>query len=64
MAKASKTIDLCPKCGSEKVNKVSWSNNYCLQCDIEYNFKTGSVYSIQYDGELVDYYENEFADIV
>jgi len=63
MAKSSKTIDLCPNCGSKQVNKVSWSNYYCSDCCVEIDSKTGKVYTIQWDGELVDYYENEFAEL-
>jgi len=49
----------CPNCGSNKTNKVSWSNNYCQDCCIEFNFKTNKMYTIMFDGELVDYHVNE-----
>lgn len=57
------TIHKCPICGSEKTNQVSWSNYYCMDCcDLEFNTKTGEVYTIDYNGELVPYYINEFMD--
>lgn len=62
MAKASKTIDLCPNCGSKNVNKISLTNHFCSDCCVEID-SSGKVYTIQWDGTLVDHYENEFADI-
>lgn len=56
-------IHICPNCGSKKTNQVTKNNYFCMDCDSEFN-KKNMIYSIQYDGELVPYYENEFADIV
>jgi transposase-like protein len=54
----------CPNCQSEKTNQVSRDNYFCLDCGVEFNFKNSKVFSIMYDGSLVDYYVNEFMDIV
>lgn len=62
MAKATKTIGECPNCGSKHVNKIDWSDYYCMDCCVEIDRK-GNIYTIQYDGERVGYYVNEFADI-
>jgi len=59
MAKATKTIDVCPNCGSKHVNKIDWSGYYCMDCCVEID-KNGIAYKIQYDGELVPYQVNEF----
>ena len=62
MKKNSKaTVILCPKCGSKRTNKVSPKNSFCLACDVEFT-KTGEVFTILYDGDLVDYFLNEFSD--
>ncbi|HEY8890858.1 MAG TPA: hypothetical protein VIM70_11445 [Clostridium sp.] len=58
MAKEIKRV--CPNCGSSKTNEVSWSNSYCLECDIEFNMKSNECFTILYDGELVPYHVNEF----
>lgn len=49
----------CPHCGSVKTNKVSFTNYFCKDCFIEFT-KSGKMYSILYDGNLVDYRVNEF----
>ena len=60
MAKES-TIYNCPNCGSTNTNKVSKSNNFCMDCNIEFSSNgNGKMYTIMFDGELVDYYVNEF----
>ena len=56
------TIHICPNCGSEKTNQVSLITNFCMECDIEFNFKTNKMYTIKYNGDLADYYVNEFMD--
>ena len=61
MAKES-TIHNCPNCGSSNTNKVSKSNNFCLDCCIEFSVKTNQMFTIMFDGELVDYHVNEFID--
>jgi len=53
----------CPACGSKETNKVSLTNYYCTNCYVEFEFKTGKVYTIMYDGILVDHYINEFAEV-
>jgi len=53
----------CPHCGSYKTNMVSISNNYCMDCDIEFNRKSGEVFTILYSGDLMPYFENEVANI-
>jgi len=63
MAKSSMfTTHSCPSCGSEHTNKVSLQNNYCMSCGIEFDIKTKNVYTIMYDGSLVDHHENEFVN--
>jgi len=59
MAKATKSINSCPNCGSKHVNKIDWSNYYCSDCCVEIG-KDGTVYTILMDGELVPYEVNEF----
>jgi len=49
----------CPVCGKHNVGTVIGGNKYCQDCCIEYN-NTGGIFSIQWDGELVPYYVNEF----
>jgi len=53
----------CPACGSKETNRVSLTNYYCANCYVEFEYKTGRVYTIMYDGILVDHYINEFAEI-
>lgn len=48
----------CPHCGSTKTNSVTVSNRYCMSCGIE--FSKTKMFSILYDGNLVDYRVNEF----
>ena len=48
----------CPNCGNLKTNEVSWSHNYCMKCDIEFNVRTKDIFEIQYDGSLIKH--NEF----
>ena len=55
---AKETIHNCPNCGSKETNKVSWSNYFCKTCFVE--FSGSKVFKIQYDGELVPFYVNEF----
>jgi len=62
MAKALNHIHICPACGSEHTNKVSLQNNYCMDCGIEFDIKSKKVYTILFDGSLVDNYANEFAN--
>ena len=63
MAKAYEVLaHTCPACGSDKTNKVSLQNNYCMHCGIEFDIKSKKVYTILFDGELVDYHVNEFMD--
>lgn len=52
----------CPHCGNPKTNEISWSNNYCLGCGIEFNRKTNKAFTIQYNGSLVPYYENDLLE--
>ena len=63
MAKES-TIHNCPNCGSSNTNLVTKSNNYCLDCCIEFSTKTDKMFTIMFDGELVDYYVNEFVNCI
>ena len=65
MAKAlnQTPIHSCPACGSKKTNKVSFSNNFCMTCGIEFDIKSKKVYTILYDGALVDHYVNEFEEL-
>lgn len=62
MAKLTNIIDLCPNCGSRSVNKVDKNYSYCKDCCVEID-NNGKVYTVQWDGELVDFYMNDFADI-
>lgn len=55
-------LNKCPICGSKNVSLVEFHRYYCLDCCVEFD-KYG-VYTIQWDGTLVDYYENEFASLV
>lgn len=64
MAKVSIPIHNCPNCGSHNTGKVNGGNQYCSDCCIEFDSETGKMYTIEWDGTLVDFYENEFADIV
>jgi ribosomal protein L37AE/L43A len=63
MAKLADSIHECPNCGSSRTNKVSKTNSYCVSCGVEFD-KIGGIFTIQWDGELVPYYENEFANII
>lgn len=56
-------IHICPNCESEKTNQVTKHNYFCMGCGVEFNFKTGKVYTIMFDGVLVDYHVNEFAEL-
>jgi len=51
----------CPVCGGHNVNKLSSNFLYCLDCGCEID-QRGRAYTIQYSGELVPYYVNEFMD--
>jgi ribosomal protein L37AE/L43A len=53
-------IHICPSCGSKNTNKVTLTNFYCADCCVEFDYETRKVYTIQWDGTLTDYYENEF----
>lgn len=48
----------CPNCGSLHTNEVSLSNNFCVDCGIEFNRKTQKKYLISTDGVLIDYEKN------
>jgi len=50
---------MCPNCKSIRTNEVSKTTRFCLSCDCEFS-KNGKVYSILYNGDLVDYHVNEF----
>jgi len=52
-------IHTCPNCGSNKTNEVSKTTRFCLSCDIEFD-KNNNIYTIMYNGDLVDYHINEF----
>lgn len=63
--KQDSNIHNCPNCNSDKTNQVTKNNYFCMECDIEFNSKTGRVYTIEWNGGLVDYnaeesYVNEF----
>ena len=62
--KQDSDIHICPHCKSEKTNQVTKHNYFCMDCGVEFNFKTGKVYTIMFDGALVDYHVNEFAELV
>jgi len=62
MAKASKLIHICPKCGNDKATQVTKKSYYCIKCDIEFD-KDNKIFMIMCDGTLADYEVNEFADI-
>jgi len=55
-------IHNCPNCNSTRVNFIK-PKYFCKNCNIEFD-EDGKMYTIQWDGELVPYYENEFANIV
>lgn len=55
-------IHICPNCGSKKTNQVTKYTYFCMDCDIEFN-KDNKIYTILYDGSLVDYHVNEFAEL-
>lgn len=59
-----KKIVKCPHCGSEKTNSVSTSNFFCMDCFIEFNPRSGQMFSIKRNGSLVPYRENEFECLV
>lgn len=61
MGKSSNPIHKCPNCDSTRVNFIK-PTFFCKNCDIEYD-KDGNMYTIEWSGELVPYYVNEFADI-
>lgn len=56
------SVHICPKCGNERATQVSRNNYYCIKCDIEFD-DSGKVYMIMFDGTLVDYQVNEFAEL-
>jgi len=61
MAKKYKIlVHNCPLCGSKRVNPIDDKNSFCVNCLVEFSFTTGKLYTIMYDGILVDSYENEF----
>ena len=49
----------CPVCGGYNVNKLPSNFLYCLDCGCEID-QSGKAHTIQWDGTLIDYYENEF----
>jgi|GEM_PF-2116690 len=57
--KNDKKVHICPACHSEKTNKVTLTTWFCMDCDVEFD-STDKVYTIQWDGTLVDHYVNEF----
>ena len=48
-----------PNCGSNKTNEVSKTTRFCFSCDVEFD-DNNNVYTIMYNGDLVDYHINEF----
>ena len=68
MAKAEKRLKniksvelhICPICNSKNINKVELNEYYCMDCCIE--IRDGKPFTIQYSGELISYYVNEFMD--
>jgi len=54
-------IHICLNCKSIRTNEVSKTTRFYLSCDCEFD-KKGNVYSILYNGDLVDHYVNEFVD--
>lgn len=63
LQKQDNELHICPNCGSKRTNQVTFNTYYCLQCDIEFD-KDNKMFMIQWDGTLVDYQENEFAELV
>ena len=55
-------IHTCPACGSSKTNPVTDKNSFCKNCFIEFDFTDGKIFTILYDGSLVDHHENEFVN--
>ena len=60
--KQDNEMHICPNCGSKKTNQVTKYTYFCLDCDVEFR-KDNQIFTIQYNGDLVPYYENEFADL-
>lgn len=63
LQKQDNDIHICPNCGSKHVNQVTMNTYFCVDCLIEFDPKKNKAYTIMYNGDLVDYYENEFAEI-
>lgn len=59
---SSTLIRICPNCGNKNTNMISKINAFCPECCVEFCVKTNKVFTILYNGDLVDYYVNEFVD--